>query len=255
MLRPINKFTTGAKVKLIDAGLYRPARLLIDHLVDRRRLEYRRRREKVYRQLISPGDLCFDVGANIGDYTESLVSLGARVIAVEPQPSCIKELQARFAHNNRVIIVPVALGANEGRAEFFLREQTWLSGFIKEMEDRKNIGSILVPIKTLDQLITTYGTPKYIKIDVEGYELPVIMGLHSKVELMSFEYCLKEDDYVAKRRIIEYLQRFGELRVALLRDRGVAWTIPWAQPHDFLTLFPGVVPEEAGVGDIFVQMI
>jgi FkbM family methyltransferase len=255
MQRPINRLTTGAKVKLIEAGLYRPARLLIDHLVDRHRLGYHLRRRNFYRQMISPGDLCFDVGANIGDYTDALVSLGARVIAVDPQPSSIKELQARFAHNDRVIVVPVALGANEGSAEFFLREQTWLSGFIEEMEDRANVGSIRVPIKTLDQLITTYGKPKYIKIDVEGYELPVIMGLHSKVELISVEYCLKEDDYATKLRIIEYLKRFGELRLALLRDRAATWTVPWAQLDDFLTVFPSRIPKEAGVGDIFVQII
>lgn len=254
MPRPINNFTTTAKVKLIEAGLYRPARFLIDHLVDRRRLQYNLRRRNFYRQMISPGDLCFDVGANIGDYTKSLVSLGARVIAVDPQPYCIKELQARFAHNGRVTVLPVALGANEGSAEFFLREQTWLSGFIEEMEDhRKNIGSIVVPIKTLDQLVTTYGRPKYIKIDVEGYELPVIMGLRSKVELISFEYCLTEDDCAAKLRIIDYLKRFGELRLALLRDRAAVWTLPWAQLDDFLTVFPGRV--EAGVGDIFVRII
>jgi FkbM family methyltransferase len=254
MLRPFNRLTTGAKVKLIETGLYRPARLLIDHLVDRHRLGYHLRRRNFYRQMISPGDLCFDVGANIGDYTDALVSLGASVIAVEPQPSCVKELKARFAHNDRVIVVPVALGANEGSAEFFLREQTWLSDFIEEMEDRENVGSILVPIKTLDQLITTYGKPKYLKIDVEGYELPVIMGLNSKIELISFEYCLNEGDSAAKLRIIEYLKRFGVLRLALLRDRAADWTVPWAELEDFLTVFPGGIANEAGVGDSFVQI-
>ena len=68
MLRPFNRLTAGAKVKLIEKGLYRPARFLIDHLVDRHRLGYHLRRRNFYRQMISPGDLCFDVGANIGDY-------------------------------------------------------------------------------------------------------------------------------------------------------------------------------------------
>jgi len=64
-----------------------------------------------------------------------------------------------------------------------------------------------VPIKTLDQLIATYGRPKYIKIDVEGYELPVIGGMHAKIDLISFEYHLNKDDCAAKLQIIEYLKQ------------------------------------------------
>lgn len=198
--------------------------------------------------------ICEGTGVPSGSESDYERITAHGVIAVEPQPSCVKELKARFAHNDRVMVVPVALGANEGSAEFFLREQTWLSGFIEEMEDRENVGSILVPIKTLDQLITTYGKPKYLKIDVEGYELPVNMGLNSKIELISFEHCLNEGDYAAKLRIIEYLKRFGVLRLALLRDRAADWTVPWAELEDFLTVFPGGIPNEAGVGDIFVQI-
>jgi 16S rRNA A1518/A1519 N6-dimethyltransferase RsmA/KsgA/DIM1 with predicted DNA glycosylase/AP lyase activity len=72
------------------------------------RSQERRRRQNFYRQLIAPGDLCFDVGANIGDYTDTFLALGARVIAVEPQPSCADELRSRFAGNDRVTVLPVA---------------------------------------------------------------------------------------------------------------------------------------------------
>lgn len=174
---------SNAKSKLIAAGLYRPARFLADHVLYPARSRDRRKRQNFYRQLIAPGDLCFDVGANIGDYTETLVSLGARVVAVEPQPACIDELRARFAGNDRVTVVPVALGATEGAARLFLREWTGLASLHPDWEGRGHLSSVQVPISTIDRLIATYGRPKYIKIDVEGYELPVISGLHSKIEL------------------------------------------------------------------------
>ena len=45
---------------------------------------------------------------------------------------------------------------------------------------------------TLDQLISTYGRPFYIKIDVEGYELNVLNGLKTTVPYLSFEVNLPD---------------------------------------------------------------
>ena len=45
---------------------------------------------------------------------------------------------------------------------------------------------------TLDQLIRSYGVPSFIKIDVEGYELEVLKGLTSSVNMISFEYAVPE---------------------------------------------------------------
>ena len=47
---------------------------------------------KFYSKLIQNGDLCFDVGANVGNRTEAFLKLGARIVAVEPQPECIAVL-------------------------------------------------------------------------------------------------------------------------------------------------------------------
>ena len=41
---------------------------------------------------------------------------------------------------------------------------------------------------TLDDLIKIYGVPKYIKIDVEGFELDVLLGLSQKAGIISFEF-------------------------------------------------------------------
>lgn len=219
------------------------------------RSQERRRRQNFYRQLIAPGDLCFDVGANIGDYTDTFLALGARVIAVEPQPSCADELRSRFAGNDRVTVLPVALGATEGMAILFLREHHLVASLIEDWEGRENIGAVEVPTSTLDRLVVAYGRPKYVKIDVEGYELPVICGLHSKVELMSFEYHLRKEDCAAKLQIIELLSQLGELRLAVLGEGASDWTIRWTRLDDFLKVFPERMPSTAALGDIFCQFI
>ncbi|MFH1940944.1 MAG: hypothetical protein ABIL68_02475 [bacterium] len=55
-----------------------------------------------YRRFFRPGELCFDVGANRGNRTAILSDLGARVIYIEPQPSCVRELRKRFGRNANV---------------------------------------------------------------------------------------------------------------------------------------------------------
>ena len=49
-----------------------------------------------YRAIIKPGDLVFDIGANVGFKTEAFVACGARVICVEPNPKCLPILLHEF---------------------------------------------------------------------------------------------------------------------------------------------------------------
>ena len=58
---------------------------------------------------------------------------------------------------------------------------------------------------TLDSLIEKYGAPSYIKIDVEGYELEVIKGLSTSVQLISVECNLP----VFKRETLEIIDRLS----------------------------------------------
>ncbi|HYH16767.1 MAG TPA: FkbM family methyltransferase, partial [Flavisolibacter sp.] len=61
---------------------------------------------------------------------------------------------------------------------------------------------------TLDSLISKYGCPKFCKIDVEGYELQVLKGLHQPLPLISLEYCVPEmtNDLI---ECISYLQHLS----------------------------------------------
>ncbi|RQH19456.1 hypothetical protein D5R40_32440 [Okeania hirsuta] len=52
-----------------------------------------------------PEALVFDIGASLGDISEIFVELGHQVIAIEPAPSNIRRLQARFSHHQQVKVV------------------------------------------------------------------------------------------------------------------------------------------------------
>src|SRR4030095_1106868 len=61
---------------------------------------WRRRRMAVfYRQFLHPGDLAFDIGAHVGNRIRVFRRIGARVVAVEPQPDFVAVLQRLYGRD------------------------------------------------------------------------------------------------------------------------------------------------------------
>jgi len=158
-----------------------------------------RKREQFYGSFIGKGDLCFDVGANIGNRISPLLAVGAKVVAVEPQESCINILRLKFG--DKIELVAKGLGEREGRENFHISNIDTISSFSDEWinsvkDDRfKEFNwdkQVEVEMATLDQLIDKYGEPQFIKIDVEGYELNVLKGLTRPIKIISFEYTVPE---------------------------------------------------------------
>lgn len=55
-------------------------------------------------------------------------------------------------------------------------------------KDQQWKSPVLVRTRSLDQMIATYGLPRFIKIDVEGFELNVLNGLSHPVSWVTFEH-------------------------------------------------------------------
>jgi FkbM family methyltransferase len=133
-------------------------------------------KQRKIRELVRPGMLCWDVGANVGFYTlllAELVGAGGRVFAFEPVPRNV-ELLRRHVEMNRcqnVRILPCALGDSDGEAEFDPGPDT----------SRGRIaagGPLKVPCSRADTLLAAgeVEAPDVIKIDVEGTEADVLRG-------------------------------------------------------------------------------
>lgn len=147
-----------------------------------------------YNLFINEGDTVFDIGANIGNRTETFRWLAGKVIAVEPQ----KGLLDRFKSSSNVFIVEKACGSKPGTAKLNVAGEPTISTMSLEWMDAVNdtkrfeygnwISSIDVEVTTLDALIEEFGLPTFIKIDVEGYESEVLEGLTRPVDALSFEF-------------------------------------------------------------------
>ena len=70
--------------------------------------------DRLYGDFVRPGDLVFDVGAHVGDRVASFRRLGARVVAVEPQPAMVRVLRLLYGRSKSVAIEAVAVGREPG---------------------------------------------------------------------------------------------------------------------------------------------
>jgi len=77
----------------------------------------RRRARALYSRFVPRGGLCFDIGAHLGDRTGHFLALGARVVALEPQPAPMRILRLLYGRNPNVALVEAAVGAEPGRAQ------------------------------------------------------------------------------------------------------------------------------------------
>lgn len=175
---------------------YEPIRDAYQFALNREWWRRRKAREEFYGQFVHPYSLVFDIGANVGDYTRTFLTLGAWVLAVDPLPACAERL--RCIPDKRLIVVQSAVGGALGQGTIHADKLSFLSslsdGWLATARKTPRFQGcewkqeISVPITTLDALISTHGMPHFIKIDVEGYEPQVLDGLSIMPPYLSFEF-------------------------------------------------------------------
>jgi FkbM family methyltransferase len=179
------------------------------------------RLRRFYAGFVGPGDLAFDIGAHVGNRSRALAAIGARVVALEPQP-----LFARFLRRTlpaRVVLREEAVAAEPGRLTLRVSRRhptvstlsgDWIDavaatdGFQQVRWDR----AVEVSVTTLDRLIAEYGIPRFVKIDVEGMEAEILRGLSVPVPVVTVEYVPAALDVAIAS--IDRLAALGDYRFA-----------------------------------------
>lgn len=173
---------------------------------------------RFFGEFVGQGELAFDIGAHVGSRVSAWRKLGARVVAVEPQPDCVRVLRLLYGRDPDVTIVPLAVGARPGRARMGISTATptvsslstdWIESV---RADRRFTrvrwdSTVDVAVTTLDDLIARHGEPAFCKIDVEGFEVDVLTGLGKPLRALSFEYLPPAHD--AAIDALERVERLG----------------------------------------------
>ncbi len=236
----------------LATGLYAPARLIHRNLSATRRANFHNGMA-FYRQFVRCGQLCFDIGANIGEKSEMMLALGATVISVEPQPELAREISARGApYGKNSIVVNMAIGSASGFATMHLRKESALSSLLEDWQG-PTVAKIKVPVTTLDAMIEDYGMPDFVKIDVEGYEVEVLQGLSRHVPCLTIEYHCDDRCIALTRQAIGLLKDWP-IRINAIGSEKYSYLMDWKTPQQFLSQFPACVGSEF-YGDLIVKTI
>jgi len=133
------------------------------------------------------GKTVFDVGMHIGQDTAFYLACGYRVIAVEANPVLVKAAQDRFHSEidaGQLVIVPCCISntSNEDTPFWINSVDSALSSFDRDATARMGhpVQSINVRSSTLAELLEEYGTPYYVKIDIEGADRFCLADLSTK---------------------------------------------------------------------------
>lgn len=149
-----------------------------------------------YSAFVQPADLWVDIGANLGNRVDCFLRLGASVVAVQPQERRVQVMHRRFGALPCTVL-RAAVRAQPGNGVLHVSPAHKISSTSREFQDvmarsgrftrARWTGPEEVPVVTLDMLLRVQGTPRFCKIDGEGYEGGVLARLSRPIPALSFE--------------------------------------------------------------------
>lgn len=255
-----------------NSALYPAAKTIYKNTLNRKYLVQRKKMLDFFGDFVHSGDLVFDIGANVGDFTDVFLRLGARVCAVEANPECIRQFKALYGNHRHCTLIAKAIGSAEGKGKMYLGEQgmhnvstlseAWKNAALK-IDGLRRAGwnhTVEVDVLTIDQMIQKYGVPAFCKIDVEGFEYEVLQRLNQPLPCLSFEYVSWQLDPTIQ--CIKHLGNLGTYqynmtinRTARDTDIGEFQCKDWLNENQMIELLEQEVRDAEMAGDLYARLI
>ncbi len=211
---------------------------------------------RLARWLRTPGppDTIFDLGLHTGEDTAFYLAKGFNVVAVEANPSMVRQAEQRFRRqirSGRLVVLGVGVGDRHGTYPFYVnsRYSEW-SSFDAQIGGREGGATVIeVPMIPFEVLVQRFGEPYYLKIDIEGGDFTALQRL--ALTAARPRYVSAENGSSA---MVDLLVKLGyggfkfinQAQVQQMRcpvpareGRTVDWTFPWGASGPFGEDTPG----------------
>ena len=157
-----------------------------------------------------------DCGANVGIWTDILLQMGYRVVAIEPNKDCYEYLVERYIGNDKVIVENVALSDYEGKNHFESEHAFSQGGSLNDEPINAERGKgIEVTVKKLSSYIKEF-RPSLVKIDIEGEEIKVINEMLNELDEKEISNCFFAVE-THERKIVDLDLKIRDIKIEIER--------------------------------------
>ena len=139
------------------------------------RLDFLKQRYQHPKCRVDVGDIVFDVGANIGEFSVALAASASKVYSFDPDPNCWPALNANAGLYDNIFPFCEGLGKEAKDADFYIASRTADSSFI---QPQYYIEKISIPITSLKMKLRELSLSKvdFLKLEAEGFEPEILEG-------------------------------------------------------------------------------